>query len=150
MEEHFPNNPGCTENFRYPVTREDAREWLKNFITERFLNWTLTDTVTRLVIPVGVAYGSNTDRALTLLLDIARAHPNVLHEPAPCAVFQNFGDSGLLLELQVYAKEINLRMDLRHELNTRIYRAFAEHGIEIPHPQREVFLRSVPLGSGLG
>ncbi len=121
----------------------------KNFITERFLNWTLTDAVTRLVIPVGVAYGSNTDRALTLLLDIARAHPNVLHEPAPCAVFQSFGDSALLLELQVYAKEINLRVDLRHELNTRIYRAFAEHGIEIPRPQREVLLRSVPPDSCL-
>jgi potassium efflux system protein len=121
----------------------------KNFITDRFLNWTLTDAVTRLVIPVGVAYGSNTDQALTLLLDIARAHPNVLHEPAPCAVFQSFGDSALLLELQVYAKEINLRVDLRHELNTRIYRAFAEHGIEIPRPQREVLLRSVPPDSCL-
>lgn len=116
----------------------------KSFITDRFVNWTLTDTVTRVVIPVRVAYGSNTDRALNLLLDIAHAHPTVLQEPAPCAVFQSFGESALLLELQVYAKELNQRVDLRHELNTRIYRAFAEQGIEIPRPQHEVLLRSAP------
>lgn len=124
----------------------------RNFITEKFVNWTLTDSVTRLVLPVGVAYGSNLGRVLALLLEIAKSNPRVLVEPAPCAVFTSFGDSALNLELQVYAREVPQRIELRHELNTSIYEAFGAEGFEIPFPQRDVHVRSVtgtlPPGPG--
>jgi len=133
------------------IADADNREIIvpnRNFITERFVNWTLTDSVTRLVIPVGIAYGTNVEKALGLLLGIANAHEKVLREPAPGAVFQSFGDSALLIELQVYAREMPHRLDLRHELNRRIYEVFAAEGIEIPFPQRDVHLRTMPATGG--
>lgn len=114
----------------------------KTFITDRFLNWTLSDQVTRIVLQVGVAYGTDVDLAIRLLLDLARAHPKVMSEPAPQAVLVGFGDSALTLELQVHAEELKHRGDVRHELNTRIYRTFRAHGIEIPFPQRDLHIRS--------
>ena len=129
------------------IADSDNREIIvpnRNFITERFVNWTLTDSVTRLVIPVGIAYGTNLEKALGMLLGIANSHAKVLRDPAPCAVFQGFGDSALMIELQVYAKEMPHRVDLRHELNRLIYEAFRAEGIEIPFPQRDVHVRSMP------
>ncbi len=133
------------------IADADNREIIvpnRNFITERFVNWTLTDSVTRLVIPVGIAYGTNVEKALGLLLGIANAHEKVLCEPAPGAVFQSFGDSALLIELQVYAREMPHRLDLRHELNRRIYEVFTAEGIEIPFPQRDVHVRTMPATGG--
>lgn len=116
----------------------------KNFITERFVNWTLSDQVTRVVIDVGVAYDSDVDEVTRLLLDIAGAHPKVLKEPAPGVIFDAFGDSALNFRLMVHARELGDRLDLRHELNSRIFKAFRERGIEIPFPQRDVHVRSLP------
>lgn len=128
------------------ISDADNREIVvpnRNFITERFVNWTLTDSVTRLVIAVGIAYGSDLAHALEVLLGIATRHPKVLSQPPPCAVFTSFGDSALHLELQVYAREVPHRIDLRHELNAQIYDAFRAEGIEIPFPQRDVHVRSI-------
>ena len=121
----------------------------KNFITERFVNWTLTDQVTRVVIEVGVAYGSDVDVVTALLTAVAADHPKVLKAPAPMVVFDGFGESALNFRLMVHVREVGDRLDLRHDLNSQIYRAFAAHGIEIPFPQRDVHLRSVPSGVGL-
>jgi potassium efflux system protein len=116
----------------------------KNFITERFVNWTLSDQITRVVIDVGVAYDSDVDEVTRLLIDIAGSHPKVLKEPAPGVIFDAFGDSALNFKLMVHARELGDRFDLRHELNTRIFTAFRERGIEIPFPQRDVHVRSLP------
>ena len=135
------------------ITNPDNKEIIvpnKTFITERFLNWTLSDQVTRVVISVGVAYGTNSDKAVRILLETAYAHPKVMREPAPQAVLIGFGDSALQFELQVFAEELNHRLDVRHELNTEIYRAFAAHGIEIPYPQRDLHIRgAVPATTAL-
>jgi len=120
----------------------------KNFITERFINWTLTDQITRIVINIGVAYGTDIDQVSTLLLDIACAHPKVLKDPEPAVVFDGFGDSALNFQVWVYARELLDRRDLRHDLNSAIYRALNLNGIEIPFPQRDLHLRSVPPGIG--
>ena len=121
----------------------------KNFITERFINWTLTDQVTRVVFHIGVGYGSNTEQVTALLHEVARSHPKVLKEPAPGVSFNAFGDSALLFDLQVFARELADRGDITHELNSRILRTFAEHGIEMPFPQRDLHLRSVPPDFGM-
>ncbi len=121
----------------------------KTFITERFVNWTLSDQVTRVVIQVGIAYGADVAQAVRLLLELACAHPKVMDEPAPQAVLVGFGDSALNIELQVYAEELVHRSDVRHELYSAIYAAFSRHGIEIPYPQRDVHVKSVTAASAL-
>jgi len=129
------------------ISDADNREIIvpnKNFITERFINWTLTDQVTRVMFQLRVAYGADIVRVHALLLDVARAHPKVLKEPGPLASFVGFGESGLNFELQVHARELGDRGDIKHELNTRIYEAFAAAGIEMPFPQHDVHVRSLP------
>lgn len=116
----------------------------KNFITERFVNWTLTDQVTRVVIDIGVSYDSDIDEVSELLMQLAQSHPKVLKEPAPAVLFNGFGESALNFQLMVHARELGDRLDIRHELNSRIFRMFKEHGIEIPFPQRDVHVRSLP------
>lgn len=115
----------------------------KTFITDRFVNWTLSDQVTRIVLRVGVAYGTNLELATRLLLELAKVHPKVMRNPAPQVVLTGFGDSALSLELQVYAEELGHRVELGHELNTEIYQVFNAHGIGIPFPQRDVHIRRV-------
>ncbi|MGD9600874.1 MAG: mechanosensitive ion channel domain-containing protein [Gammaproteobacteria bacterium] len=117
----------------------------KTFITDRFVNWTLSDQVTRVVLQIGIAYGADVERAVRLLIEIAGSHPKVMRDPAPLASLTGFGDSALTLELAVHAEELRYRGDVRHELNTRIYHAFREHGIEIPFPQRDIHIRSGEL-----
>jgi len=119
----------------------------KNFITERFSNWTLTDQVTRVVINVGIAYGSNVERAMAILLEVAASHPRVMANPEPAVSLTGFGDSALNLELTAFAEELAARVDVRNTLNLEILRRFGEAGIEIPFPQREVHLRTGGAGA---
>lgn len=133
------------------ISDADNREIIvpnKNFITERFVNWTLSDQITRVLFQIKVAYGADIARVHALLLDVARAHPKVLKEPAPMASFVGFGDSALNFELQVYARELADRGDIKHELNTRIYEVFAAASIEIPFPQHDIHVKSLPAGFG--
>ncbi len=114
----------------------------KSFITERVINWTLSDPVTRLVIRIGVAYGTDTERVRHLVMDIVRRNPLVLHDPAPTLYFEEFGDSSLILVLRVYVQELEQRLPVLHELHTAINTAFERQGIRIPFPQRDVHLHS--------
>ena len=118
------------------------------FITERFVNWTLSDAVTRVVVPVGVAYGSDVDQVRALLLQIAREEPLVLDSPAPTAWFMAFGPSSLDFELRVFVEQIIDRNRARTRMMTRMTTLFAQHGIEIAFPQLDLHVRHVnPLGT---
>jgi potassium efflux system protein len=119
----------------------------KEFITGRLLNWTLTDAINRIVINVGVAYGSDTERARELLLEVARSHPATLDDPAPFATFEGFGDSALTLVMRCFLPNLQNRLEVIHELHTDVDRAFKEAGIEIAFPQRDLHLRTVPGGA---
>lgn len=112
----------------------------KTFITQQFINWTLSDEITRIKIPVGIAYGSDCDKARRVLLEIAHDHLLVLREPEPLAVFIDFGASTLNFELRVFAGQFSDRLDLVHDLNMEINRRFAAEGIEIAFPQLDVHL----------
>jgi potassium efflux system protein len=128
------------------ITDWDLKELIipnKSFVTGDVVNWTLTDPVTRLIIRVGVAYGSDIELTEKLMYDIAKANPLVLSEPPPTVFFCGFGDSALTFELRVFFKDILKRMPLSHELNKAINNAFAEQGIEIAFPQRDIHIRSV-------
>jgi len=121
----------------------DHREFLvpnKEFITGKLLNWTLTDPVTRVLVEVGIAYGSDTDLAEKLLLEAARENPYVMSDPPPRAIFWGFGDNALQFRLYVHIPRRNFYFELLHGLTTRINRKFKEAGITIAFPQRDVHL----------
>ncbi len=127
----------------------DRQEFIvpnKEFITGRILNWTLTNTVNRITVTVGVAYGCDTEKARNLLLEIANQHPEIMDDPAPIAAFDQFGDSALNIVLRCYLPNLDKRLATIHELHTRIHERFNQEGIEIPFPQRDLHIRSVISG----
>ena len=114
-----------------------------DFITGRITNWSYTDRDVRFHIPVGVSYRSDPEEVRRLLLAVAGAHPGVLKQPEPDALFQEFGDSSLNFILRVWTRDyITTPGILRSELNFAISRIFKEHGIEVPFPQRDLHIRS--------
>ncbi|QDU45056.1 Mechanosensitive channel MscK precursor [Symmachiella dynata] len=129
------------------ITNWDRKELIvpnKEFITGRLLNWTLTDQVNRLVIEVGVAYGSDTMLARDLLLAAAEANEFVLTDPGPLATFEGFGDSTLNYVLRVYLPDLDNRLGVIHALHTDIDRRFREANIEIAFPQQDIHVRTLP------
>jgi potassium efflux system protein len=112
----------------------------KEFITGRLINWSLSDPIVRIIIPVGIAYGSDTELAEKLLLKAARGNRLVLSEPEPLAIFKGFGDNSLNFELRVFINGIDNWIPMLHSLNRTIDRQFREAGITISFPQRDVHL----------
>ncbi|MBD3676644.1 MAG: mechanosensitive ion channel [Planctomycetaceae bacterium] len=128
------------------ITDWDRKEFIvpnKEFIVGQFNNWTLTDTINRVVILVGVAYGADTTKARELLLKVCADHPEVMDEPAPSAVFDAFGDSALNLTLRCYLPRLDNRLQTIHDLHTAIDREFKQAGLEIAFPQMDLHLRSI-------
>lgn len=108
-------------------------------ISSELINWTFSDDVRRIEIPIGVAYGTDPEQVLTILLELGQQHPEVLEEPAPFALFVGFGSSSLDFELRVWTGTDFLRVG--SELRTAIDRSLKEAGIEIPFPQRDLHLK---------
>jgi len=128
----------------------DNREILipnKELITGRVTNWTLSNSITRLKIPVGIAYGSDTDRAGDIIMDVLRNNPNVLDKPSPQALFLGFGDSSLDFEIRVFLKSFEDRFPVQHALHVEINKALEKAGITIPFPQTDLNIMSqaVPI-----
>ena len=121
----------------------------KEFVTGQVINWTLSDTIIRLVIPVGIAYGSDTKKAHDILINIAKNNKYVLEDPQPEAIFSSFGDSTLDFELRIFLPNSDLRVATRHDLLMQIDHEFREENIEIAFPQRDIHIRSVPKDSNL-
>ncbi len=118
----------------------------KTFITDRLINWTLSDTKTRVVIKVGVAYGSDTEKVHRMLQQVADQHPLVLRDPQPRSWFMAFGPSSLDFELRVFVGAMADRLPVMNELNGRIAELFAAEGIEIAFPQLDLHVRDLPRG----
>jgi potassium efflux system protein len=128
------------------ITDWDRKELVvpnKEFITGQLVNWSLSDKVLRIVVPVGIAYGSDTVLARDTLLAVAKANPNVLADPGPQALFMNFGESSLEFELRVYIPNIKHYLPAIDSLHMEIDQAFRKAGIEIAFPQTDVHVRSV-------
>lgn len=146
------NTTGAVTNIQIRATtirNWDRQELLvpnKALITGNLLNWTLADQVSRLVIPVGIEYGSNPRLALELLARAAAANPRVLADPAPTVAFSGFGDNALMLELRCFVESLEQRVPVATELHLAIAEMLQEHGIGIAFPQRELHLTaSEPL-----
>lgn len=127
----------------------DGKDYIvpnKEFVTGKLLNWTRTDTHTRLTIQVGVAYGTDPTKALALLAKVATDHPSVLKDPAPVVSFESFGDSAMILMLRYHVGTLEHRLPTTTDLNCAIVKEFAAAGIDMPFPHRDVNVISMPDG----
>jgi potassium efflux system protein len=114
-----------------------------DLISQKVTNWTLSSNISRVILTVGVAYGSNLTRVLSILDTVGKEHPEVLTDPAPNAIFTGFGDSSIDFELRVWISDISKRLKVRSELGQAVDAHFREAGISIPFPQRDLHLRSI-------
>jgi small-conductance mechanosensitive channel len=107
-------------------------------ITDQVTNWTLSDRLRRLDLPVGVNYGSDPEKVIEVLERVARGHPDVLPEPAPRALFRSYGDSSINFELRVWPRQFNKLAQVTSDLASAVYHAINDAGMSFPFPQREV------------
>jgi small-conductance mechanosensitive channel len=111
-----------------------------HLISNELINWSYTDNIVRLHIPVGVSYSSDTNLVRETLLEVARGLEYVLADPAPEARFMAFGDNSLDFELLVWIDLRRIKIPLvKSIINYAIWNAFKEKGIQVPFPQREVW-----------
>jgi small-conductance mechanosensitive channel len=114
-----------------------------DIVSNEVTNWTLTNRQIRLIIPVGVAYGSDPDLVTKTLMACAQENPDVTKWPRPNVLFLNFGESTLDFELRVFVADFDHRIEVRSALHHQIVRSFREAGIEIAFPQRDLHVRNV-------
>jgi len=113
------------------------------FISGKVTNWTRSNKIARIRIPVGVAYGSDIQRALSLLKEAAEAEPRVLSDPEPNPLFLRFGDSALEFELHSWIADVRDLLSIRSAICQEIAGRFQAAGIELPFPQHDLHLRSI-------
>jgi small-conductance mechanosensitive channel len=115
------------------------------FLEEEVVNWTHHSSVSRLKVPVTVAYGSDLTAVRGALIDAAKEHPDVLAEPAPRVFFKGFGDSSLNFDLLIWTAEPQKQFRLKSDLYFRIEAILRHRNIEIPFPQQDLHVRSGSL-----
>ncbi len=116
----------------------------KTFVTQDLTNWTLSDPITRVILRVGVAYGSDVDKVQDILIKVARANKRVLNDPVPAVFCVGLADSSINFEVRVFVKDLTDIMPLSHEIHAAITKALKETGIDIPFPQRDIHIRTLP------
>ncbi len=130
------------------VITRDATEHLipnENLITGEVINWSYSQNLVRLKVPVGVAYGSDLEKARELMLESAAVTKRVLKDPGPACLLSGFGDNAVTLELRVWINDPqNGIASVKSDIFYGIWQRFREHGIEMPYPQRDVHLKSIP------
>jgi potassium efflux system protein len=114
----------------------------KTFITSQLTNWTLSDATTRIVLPIGIAFGSDVELAHALILKIVKTTPLILEEPEAFVVFVGFGESTLNFSIRAFVSDPINRWRVIHDLNMRLEKVLRENKIEIPYPQRDVHVRT--------
>lgn len=127
------------------ITDFDRRDIVvpnRSFITGQFVNWSLSNTITRITVKVGVAYGSDLEKTRKILLEIADQEPRVLKEPAPQVLFLSFGESTLDHELRMHVGGLSDRNPTIDAVNREIDRRFRKAGIEIAFNQIDVHFRN--------
>jgi small-conductance mechanosensitive channel len=130
------------------VTRDGIEHLIpnENLITGEVINWSYSQNLVRLRVPVGVAYGSDLEKARELMLAAAAADTlRVLKDPEPTCLITGLGDNAVNLEVRVWINDPqNGIASVKSDLFRGILQRFRDHGIEMPYPQRDVHLKSVP------
>ncbi|MEO1252445.1 MAG: DUF3772 domain-containing protein [Pseudomonadota bacterium] len=114
-------------------------------VSSTVTNWTHKTKLGRVVVTVGVAYGSDVEKVKEILLRCANEHPLVVRFPEPFVTWQDFGASSLDFDVRAFLADISKGLSVRTDLRFAINKAFAEEGIEIPFPQRDVHVKSWPV-----
>ncbi|WP_228301036.1 mechanosensitive ion channel domain-containing protein [Marinobacter lipolyticus] len=114
----------------------------KTFVTQDLTNWTLSDPITRVILHVGVAYGSDVDQVQEILQEVAHSNERVVDDPAPAVFCVGLGDSRIDFELRLFVNDLLDIMPLSHEIHAAVTLALREAGIEIPFPQRDIHVRT--------
>lgn len=115
------------------------------FLENEVINWSHSNPVSRLHLPVGVAYSSDIQIVESTLLEAAKSHPLVLLVPPPKVMFLGFGDNSLNFELLVWIDQPSELFAIKSDLNFKIQHLLRQHNIEIPFPQRDLHVRSGSL-----
>jgi small-conductance mechanosensitive channel len=129
------------------ITRNGTEHLIpnENLITGEVVNWSYSQNLVRLKVPVGVAYGSDLEKARELMLAAAADTLRVLKDPKPSWHLAGFGDSAVNLELLAWINDPQNGIgSIKSDLCWGIWKRFQDHGIEMPNPQRDVYLKSVP------
>lgn len=128
------------------ITREDIVLIVPNskLTADNVINWSQNNKVTRFKIEVGVAYGSNTELVKQLLIKSADDHKEVMEQPGPYVFFDDFGDSALLFSLYFFSANLFRIERTKSDLRFKIDQLFREHGVHIPFPQRDLWLKQWP------
>lgn len=114
-----------------------------NLIANDLINWTLSDNIKRVEIIVGTTYGSDPNKVLEILLGEVMKNENALKDPAPQALFSEFGDSSLNFKLRFWVN-FDVALSTKSLVSIGIYNEFAKQGIEIPFPQRDLHIKNMP------
>jgi len=110
----------------------------KTFITSQLINWTLTDTITRIVIPISIAYGSDVELAQKLMFEVARSTALVLAEPAPSVIFAGIKECALDFTIMVFVSELSHRLQVSNNIHFKLEKMFRENNIQFPCLKRDM------------
>jgi small-conductance mechanosensitive channel len=113
-------------------------------VSEKLINWSSNDTITRFSIKVGVAYGSDVKLVEKLLSETAWKHSKVITNPTPLILFKDFGESSLDFELIFWTNQLFVIEQVKSDLRFMIDEAFRANNIEIPFPQRDLHVKNMP------
>ena len=112
-------------------------------ITNVVTNWTHRNALGRIIIKVATSYKSNPEQVLAVLLEVAKASPLVMQQPAPVVTLDNFGAEGVEFSIRVLVTDINRAQPVQTQIRTAVYRAFQQQGIEFPSADRNIYLRDL-------
>ena len=135
-------------NARYVsiITRDGTEHLIpnENLITQNVINWSFTNNLVRLRIPIGISYDSDLNKARELIIQAAKSTERVLTEPYPNCHLIEFGNSSINLECRVWISDPSKGLsNIKSDILLKVWESFKENNIEIPYPQRDIHIKSV-------